>query len=272
MKFGISNIAWKEKDDNSVYDLMREYGFTGLEVAPSRLWAKPFEVGEEEVDDTRNWLLKRNISIISLQALHFGFPSLQVFGTEENRRQMLTHTKNCILLAEKLDADVLVFGSPKNRIVGTLRSADYETIAESFFGELAEFADPHHQVICVEPNPTVYGADFITRTEEAVQWVKRINKPGFKLNIDTGTLFLNNEEVIHTLETALPYAGHFHISEPMLDQIPQRDEVKHEQISAFLKKVHYNGWVSVEMRPGLGDSDIASVEKALRFVRRVYGE
>ena len=38
MKLAVSNIAWKEQHDEAVYALMRHYGFTGLEIAPTRFF------------------------------------------------------------------------------------------------------------------------------------------------------------------------------------------------------------------------------------------
>ena len=37
MKLAISNIAWNAKDDTTVYAMMRKYGYTGLEIAPTRI-------------------------------------------------------------------------------------------------------------------------------------------------------------------------------------------------------------------------------------------
>ena len=38
MKLAISNIAWSEENDLSVYKLMNKYGYSGLEIAPTRIF------------------------------------------------------------------------------------------------------------------------------------------------------------------------------------------------------------------------------------------
>ena len=38
MKLSISNIGWEKKDDKAVYQFMKKYGFTGLEIAPTRIF------------------------------------------------------------------------------------------------------------------------------------------------------------------------------------------------------------------------------------------
>ena len=40
----ISNIAWGSELDDSVYTLMKKYQFSGLEIAPTRVFPKtPYE-------------------------------------------------------------------------------------------------------------------------------------------------------------------------------------------------------------------------------------
>ena len=37
-KLAISNIAWHKNDDEAVYTAMQQAGFTGLEIAPTRIF------------------------------------------------------------------------------------------------------------------------------------------------------------------------------------------------------------------------------------------
>ena len=38
MKLSISNIGWDAEQDEAVYRLMGAYGFSGLEIAPTRIF------------------------------------------------------------------------------------------------------------------------------------------------------------------------------------------------------------------------------------------
>lgn len=272
MKLAISNIGWQRHEDDLIFDLLGEYGFSGLEVAPTRLWDNPFLVDRETIEIFCHNLARRNIEIVSLQALHFGHPELTVFQNRKSRQDMLEHTKSCIIIAEKLGAKALVFGSPRNRRIDDMDRDQAEGIAMDFFGELADFAHEHGTVLCIEPNPEAYGADFITETRQAVRLVERMNHPGFKVNIDTGTIIMNDEDIANTLAIALPAAGHFHISNPMLSMLTDGDEYAryHRTISKSLKSFGYSGWLSIEMKPGQGNSNAETVEKAMQFVRKAY--
>ena len=56
MKLAISNIGWAEEQDSAVYGLMKQYGFTGLEIAPTRIFPeKPYE-RLKEAKDWAEWM------------------------------------------------------------------------------------------------------------------------------------------------------------------------------------------------------------------------
>ncbi|MOA32344.1 Xylose isomerase-like TIM barrel [compost metagenome] len=142
-------------------------------------------------------------------------------------------------------------------------------IAVPFFFELGSFAAQENTTLCIEANPKVYGCDFITNTEEAISLVQKVNHPGFQLHLDAGAMELNNEDVYSTIEKAMPYLKHFHISEPYLNLVGT-GQTKHKEMAGVLRTLGYKNWVSIEMKSGLSSSNIQSVEKALAFALKTY--
>ena len=48
MKLSISNIGWDAKKDIGIYKLMQRYGYSGLEIAPTRVFEeKPYDKREQ---------------------------------------------------------------------------------------------------------------------------------------------------------------------------------------------------------------------------------
>jgi sugar phosphate isomerase/epimerase len=45
----------------------------------------------------------------------------------------------------------------------------------------------------------------------------------------------------------------------------------HQRIAKHLRKIGYDGWVSIEMRNGLNPSNLDSIRQALDFVLQHYG-
>ncbi|WGK69813.1 sugar phosphate isomerase/epimerase [Candidatus Haliotispira prima] len=267
MKLSISNIAWEQHQDKIIYNLIKSYGFEGIELAPTRLFKDPLKVLDKEIEEYLRYINFYNLSLPAMQALLFGRPELKVF--DDSREYTLGYLKNLIDLGVKLGVKVLVFGSPKNRFIGDMdRKRAYE-IAIDFFYELGEYAYARNRYFCIEPNAKEYGCDFITNTDEAVELIKDVDSKGFMLHIDSAVLTMNKENIEDSLTKASRYMKHFHISEPFLKLITDA-KTDHHMCCKILKNLNYNQWVSVEMKNNLLESNIKAIEDVVRYVSKIY--
>jgi len=267
MNLAISNIAWQKKFDIDVYKLMKKFGFRGLEVAPTRLFDNPLQASNKQIQEFIEDLLKFAIKPISMQSLLYGYPELTIFDNESVRNQTLKYLLECIILASKLNIKTLVFGSPKNRRIGNLVRSKAEDIAYTFFSTIGKFARDHNTIFCIEPNPVSYGADFITTTEEAIDFVRQIDNPGIKVNFDTGTAIINKENVEKLLGENINMFGHVHISEPDLLPIDSENKI-HRIVANVLKLSDYKNFVSIEMRT-VKDYQ-TEISNILQNIARIY--
>jgi sugar phosphate isomerase/epimerase len=269
LKLAISNIAWARDHDGTVATLMRRYGVSGVEIAPTTLWREPLAAPDGEVRAVRDWWGQRGMSIVALQALLFGRADLKLFAGSDSRAGMLAHLDGMIGLAARLGARVLVFGSPKNRERGALPPEEALDVATAFFREAAGRAAARGVVLCVEPNPSAYGCDFVNTTEEGVALVRAVDHPGFGLHLDGGALTLNGEQVAAAITSAMPVLRHFHASEPHLKPLGEGG-TDHAACAGALRAAGYDAWVSVEMRqtPGGGVEELARV---LELLEERYG-
>lgn len=269
-KLAISNIAWTKTEDEAVYALMQQYGFNHLEIAPSRVWDNPYEQNADTKNTFKKTLAAYNIRVAAFQSLLFNRPDLTLFTTEENREALFEHLRKNIILGRELGATALVFGSPKNRIIGSLDKHTAHSIALEFFTRIGTIAQENGICFCIEPNPSIYGTDFICTTQEAIDFVKTINHPDIKLNIDLGTITANNENLEKTLLQALPFAGHFHISEPFLESIVL-DQAKHTLVKTMLKAKQFPFIISIEMKAPEETERLPILKRTLNFVSTLYG-
>ncbi len=247
MKLSISNIAWLQEEDEAVYAILQKLGYTGLEIAPTRLFpVSPYTQLKAAVQFKNQLLTTYGFSIVSMQSLLFGTSGLYLFADEPAREALKAYLKQAIVFAEALSCPVLVFGNPKNRVShNPLRD---RMIATDFFTELGEFAAAHEVCLCLEPNPAEYGTNFMTTTQETYDFVKSCRSPGFKMICDAGTMLLNAEPpeaILSWLDECL----HVHISAPFLNPIIEKEEDKahYEKLVRILKKAGYAGYLSIEM-------------------------
>jgi sugar phosphate isomerase/epimerase len=176
-----------------------------------------------------------------------------------------------IELGSQLGVSVLVFGSPKNRNIGHLKPKQAEEIAIAFFADLGQVAVKYGIKFCLEPNPTVYGCNFINNSEQGYSFVTQVNSEGFGLHLDAACMTLSQEKIQPALAKAIEKLSHFHISEPNLNILGEGN-INHQIFAATLKNLNYPGWKSVEMIAKHSDNNLADVTKALEIAIRYYGK
>ena len=262
MDLSISNIAWNPENDATVYGLMRKHGFSGLEIAPTRIFPEnPYDRLFYAIEWSRGLRADYGFSIPSIQSIWYGKQE-KLFGTEEERQALLEYTKKAIDFAEAISCSNLVFGCPRNRFMP--EGTDPE-IALMFFKIIGDYAYAHGTSIGMEANPPIYNTNYVNDTQTALKLIKSVDSKGFRLNLDIGTM-LYNHEAISVLTGNVKYISHIHISEPSLKPIEKRE--LHKQLRDVLKEEDYKGFVSIEM--GKTDS-IDTIDRIMDYVKEVLG-
>lgn len=270
MKLAISNIAWERSEDEAVRGILAETGVRAIEIAPTKIWPDPSDVSSDEALRYRKEWSSRGFQLIAMQALLFGRPEMTIFESAERRSATRGYLHKMMELAARLGIRALVFGSPKNRLAGSIPKAEAQRVAIEFFHGLGEDAARLGVQLCIEPNPAQYGCDFVRTVQEGVSLVDAVDSAGFHLHVDSSALILNEENVEAALAVGLGCMSHFHISDPYL-AIPGTYERIHEKIAAQLRTLGYRGFASIEMRSGQTAPNTEAVQHALGFARRIYG-
>ena len=257
MKLSISNIGWSEEHDKAVYGLMRKYGYSGLEIAPTRIFPEhPYDKCAEAETWSKKLRDNDGLSVPSMQSIWFGRQE-NIFGTEEEQKSLLEYTKKAIDFAAAIRCENLVFGCPRNRNIP--EGADADT-AIAFFQELGEYAVQKETVIGMEANPPIYNTNYINDTKSAIELIKKVDSAGFRLNLDVGTM-IQNEEDVSELIGNVRLINHVHISEPGLKPIEKRDI--HCALKNLLLKEGYHRFISIEMGK-IEDMDL--LEEKMKYV------
>ena len=261
MKLSISNIAWDNENNKDVYSLMKRYGYTGLEIAPTKIIPEsPYDCLETAKKWSTDLEQEYEISISSMQSIWFGRGE-KLFGTHEERKVLKEYTKKAIDFANVIGCKNLVFGCPRNRNVESEMSTD---CAIDFFGELGDYAYKNGTVIGMEANPTIYNTNYVNETMQAIELIRKVNSKGFLLNLDLGTIIQNDED-ISELTGNVHLINHVHISEPGLKPIQNRDI--HTSLKKILIKENYQGYISIEMGT---INDLSVIENTLKYVEEVF--
>ena len=260
MNVTISNIAWQPENDAEMYAFLQEKKCTGIEIAPTRIFPENPYSDLNKVVNFRNELQDNyKLQVVSMQSICFG-RNEAIFSSEEERNSLLEYIKHSIDFASTLGCNNLVFGSPKNRNI----NPNQEEIAMKYFSEIGKYAAEKNTVFAFEPNPVIYGTNFINTTEQALNFVKICNVEGLKINFDLGTV-IYNEEDLSILENNLQWINHVHISEPYLEEIQHRS--LHQELASILRKNKYDKFISIEMK---GGSEIEKIKDIIQYTQDVF--
>jgi sugar phosphate isomerase/epimerase len=261
----ISNIAFPSISDGETLSELRSCGVTGIELAPSKS-VPGWPSAPSGIKELRVRLEGEGLPVAALQAILFGISGAALFISDNTRQRLFEHLTMVAQIAGALGAAACVFGAPAARDPGNLSPLEAFEQAAEFFSTIAPVYAAEGTCLTLEANAPSYGCRFITKTREALELVRQVNHSGLRLQIDTGTAFLMQEEPTEILE-ALAWAGHFHVSEPDLAPIGTTRS-NHAAIAATLDGVAYGGWLSIEMRETPDWQH--NITSSSKFVRDVY--
>lgn len=260
MKISISNIAWNEKDNQKVLEYISKKGFKGIEIAPTMIISEnPYDHIDRMKEIANTIREKYNLEISSMQSIWYGQTG-NIFN-ENDVNGLIDYTKKAIDFASAINCRNLVFGCPKNRNIPNNKKS--EDVID-FFKILGDYAYEKNTFLSLEPNPAIYNTNFINYTNQAFEFVKKVNSKGFKVNIDFGTIIENHENV-EEIAQSIGYINHIHISEPNLEKIKKREE--HEVLKDILKKQNYDRYVSIEMKKV---EDINELKDVINYIFGVF--
>lgn len=261
MKLSISNIGWNNENNEEIYKYISNKGYKGLEIAPTMLIKEePYNKIEELKKTVDNLKDKYGLSISSMQSIWYG-KSGNIFN-KNDAIEFIDYTKKAIDLANSIGCNNLVFGCPKNRIIPENQK---EEDIVYFFKEIGDYAYLKNTVLSLEPNPAIYGTNFINYTNEAFEFVKKVASKGFMVNVDFGTIIANNED-LNVIYNNIHLVNHIHISEPNLNLIEEREE--HKKLAEFLKENKYDKFISIEMK---NYNDLDSLKKIIDYIYDIFG-
>lgn len=269
LKLAVSSIGWHTSEDGAVKKILSTLQVKGVEISPDRLFNEKLVFDDEKIKDCRVFWNKEGIELVSIQGVLFTKDNLQIFHSEENRRDTKEYLKKIIDVSEQLGNKIIMFGAPKNRRRNSVLLEEAEQIAIPFFRELAEYAYNKGIFFCIEHNPKEYGSDYLEKAADVVDLAKKINHPGFGINIDTGALVLTNESSDIILQAA-QHIKHVHISEPHLLSVTGINETFHQKIYQALRKIQYHGWISIEMKKSVDVNNAKNIEDSIYKIRTIY--
>lgn len=269
MNIAVSNIAWTADEEPAVAAELQKLGIHHVEIAPTKVWKDPTNVSDAEVQKYKDFWAKYDIEIVAFQSMLFGRTDLTLFDDEETRQKTADYLLKFVELAGRIGAEVLVFGSPKNRQVKNISQEEAWQVAKTFFAQLGDSAIANQTNFCIEPNAKEYECNFVTTAADGLKLVEEVDNLGFELHLDAAIMSMEGDDPQSSIENAREHLRHFHISAPFLQPI-EGEKVNHQAFADALRSINYNHFTSIEMRPGDEGTNVERARDAVKIAQKYY--
>ena len=228
----VSNLCWTGEINSSI---LSKYNVERIEVSPFKHFGEGFINMDIDYFDS----FKKD-NIYSFQSIFYG----NKFTIVEDYNTVLQYFKKIIDIADRMSVKIIVFGAPGVR---RIRSESDIDIIFKFFKDVSEYLVGKEVVICIEPNASEYGCNFLVNSEEVSSFVRRIDSENIKMMLDTGCMYLEEENIIDSIVKNSDILRHFHFSSPGLGNIFQfSDRIKFKSIIDKLNEIGYAGNITLE--------------------------
>jgi sugar phosphate isomerase/epimerase len=217
-----------------------------LEVAPFTLADRAADVSAARRTALRRAAESRGVEILGLHWLLVKPPGLYITHPDETVRQRTAdYFRELVDLCADLGGKVMVIGSPKQR--NLMPGVTKEQALSHAVGVFRPSLDPaaaRGVTLAFEPLGPAE-TDFVNTVAEAIDLVRRVDHPAFRLNIDVKAMSSEPAPVPDVIRSAKGHVAHVQVNDPNLLG-PGMGEVKYEPIVEALRDIGYDGWLSVE--------------------------
>jgi len=248
MKYAICHELFVDWTWENQCEFIAKAGYTGIEVAPFMLGARPCELSQAERTQLRDTAARHGTEIIGIHWMLAKTTGYYLTSPEASVRQKTAdYLKQLGDLCADLGGQVMVFGSPAQRNLqpGVIWEQAFDAAVE-VFSQCADHWGERGVTLCLEPL-TPKETNFINTCAEALAIMHAVNHPALQLHQDVKAMLGGEQTPIPDLIDRFKHrTRHFHVNDTNLLG-PGMGDTPYEPIIRALRDSQYGGWVSVEV-------------------------
>lgn len=270
MKFAICNELFSDQSLLSGFLQARNFGYTGIEIAPFTLDANPCSLSKQRIADIRSDAQRADLEVLGLHWLLAQTEGFHLTSVEaETRGKTAAYLGRLAELCAELGGSLMVLGSPQQRQLdaATSQSVGFDR-AKEVLERLLPTLEQTGVVLALEPlGPEE--VNFLNTAKEAIDLIRALDTPFVQLHLDVKAMSTEDRPITDIIASSQPWLVHFHANDPNR-QGPGMGEVDFVPIAAALKQIQYDGWVSVEVFDySLGIDRLAG--ESIEYLQKVFG-
>ncbi len=247
MKFAICNETFNDRSIPAGFELARECGYTGIEIAPFTLTQYATDISAAQRDEVRHQAADAGLEVVGLHWLLAKTEGFYLTTPDETvRRKTAEYLAELAVLCRDLGGSLMVLGSPQQRnLLPGVTLAEGMRYAADCLTQVLPTLEETGVVIAVEPLGPSEG-DFLLTATEGVELCQMVASPQVRLHLDVKAMSSEATPIPQLIRDHRHYLHHFHANDPNR-QGPGFGKVQFPPIFAALGEIDYRGWVSVEV-------------------------
>jgi sugar phosphate isomerase/epimerase len=249
IKVSICNELFHGWPIEKVFEYAAQLGYDGVEIAPYTLADSVTEISPKRRKAIRQAAEKERIEIVGLHWLLAKPEGLYINHPDEIIRiKTQEYIEALIHFCADLGGKILVHGSPHQRTIQEgWDNQESWNFAKETFKVCLRAAQKRNVLYCIEPLAHT-STNFINTVAEAIQLVKEIRHPHFKMVFDCRSTSIEEKSVPEALLWALESGclRHVHVNDSN-GRGPGFGEMEFSAILRTLAKNGYKGYISVEV-------------------------
>ncbi len=224
--------------------LVSQAGFTGFEVSP---WL-PQRLSTRDVHALKSLLKKYGLLFSGFTSI---YPPEMILAANSlaARKRNVRYTEWLIDMAHYLEGRSLVWGSPRSRNIppGIPAAKGYGRLVE-LLRLTGAFADRRNVKLAIEPINRFESALF-HNVDEALSLAKSVNRKSVGIVYDMYHAIIEEDSLTEPIFRANKRIATVHVAD-CNRKMPGKGHLEFEAVFNALKKVRYDGFVTVEALPG----------------------
>lgn len=246
-----------------------EMGYNGVEIWGGRCHAYWEDMDTKRITEVNDALKKYDMKVPNFIPAQFRYPSNIATADTQIRNNSIKYICHNIDVAEALGSTYISI-CPGFSLYGQTIDHAWDCMMMSL-REIKKYADNKAVTVMLEPAHSME-TDVVLTVDQGIKVVDNFGKDDFGLVIDTGHLFVNKESFTDIPIKVSEYKVHYHIDDNHGTSddhlVPGEGKINFNTFIDSLKKIHYEGWLSVELGWGYtNDPDIA-LSNSLNFFRK----
>lgn len=248
MRFAICNETFQDWPWERALELTLECGYTGWEIAPFTIGGRADQLPSARRQQLAQQIARAGVEVVGLHWLLAKTEGFHLTTSDESiRRQTGDYLGHLAELCRDLGGSIMVLGSPLQRNFPEGEMTHQQAAANALWvlERVIPTLEAQQVTLAIEPLGPGEG-NFLNHAADAVAMIEQLNSPWIRLHLDVKAMSTEGQPIDQLIIDNAKHLAHFHANDPNR-QGPGMGEVDFVPIFSALRKIGYDGWVSVEV-------------------------